>query len=115
MSLPRTQRLRKTRQFQDVRGARCRATDDVLVVFGRTNSLGVYRLGLAVSRKIGNAVVRNRWKRVIREAVRSLGKPASRGIDLVVSPSINSRDTRPTLHVVTASLRKTIQRIERRF
>jgi ribonuclease P protein component len=46
------------------------------------------RLGLSVSRKVGNAVVRNRWKRLIREAFRLhiLTDETIKGLDLVVIP-----------------------------
>jgi len=54
-----------------------------LVVRWAGNSLAQPRLGLAVSRRVGNAVVRNRVKRWLREAFRheraSLG-----GVDVVV-------------------------------
>lgn len=41
-----------------------------------------FRLGLTVSRKVGNAVVRNRVKRRLREVVRAAG--VSRGHDIVL-------------------------------
>jgi len=50
------------------------------------NESGCSRLGLIVSRKVGNAVVRNRVKRVIREVFR-LNKPLDkRNIDIIVIP-----------------------------
>ncbi len=44
------------------------------------------RLGLTVSKKVGNAVVRNRVKRVVREVFRRSHPFEGMGLDLVVIP-----------------------------
>lgn len=83
---PREARVRRQADFDRVYGGRAYAADDVLVVNGVQNGLDHSRLGLSVSRKVGNAVVRNRWKRLIREAFRKLRMELPVGFDFVVRP-----------------------------
>lgn len=64
------------------RGTRWRAR--FMTCFALPNELGTPRLGIAASHKIGNAVVRNRAKRLVRELFRS--HKLLTGIDIVVIP-----------------------------
>lgn len=55
----------------------------LVVSYVRKNRQGVTRVGITTSKKIGNAVERNRSRRVIREAYRSLSSRVRPGYDLV--------------------------------
>ncbi len=47
-------------------------TNPALVIYYRKNHAGICRIGITTSKKIGNAVERNRSKRVLVEAFRSV-------------------------------------------
>ena len=53
-------------------------------VRARENGLGRSRLGVSVGRKFGKAVIRNRFKRLVREAFRTSPEVRSAGLDIVV-------------------------------
>ena len=64
------------------------------------NGLGINRLGISVSKKVGNSVVRHRLTRLVREAVRLHEDEFNSGLDIVVvvRESANPRsdsDNRP--------------------
>jgi len=101
-------RIRKPEDFDRIYKTRVFAADDVLVVNGDANGLAHPRLGLSVSKKCGNAVVRNRWKRLIREAFRLAREQLPAGIDLVVRPQ---KGATPEFDAISRSLPALARRI----
>ena len=82
---PRRRRLIHVREFEAVYDGRVRKNEGPLVVHAVPNQLAHPRLGLAISRRTGSAVVRNRIKRRLREAFRRLQHDLPQGYDLVVA------------------------------
>lgn len=83
-----SERLRKTREFNRVyqNGARLYGKGFILVYLRDKqvdNRVSESRLGISVPRKVGNAVQRNRIKRIIREAFRLHREVFPQGSDIV--------------------------------
>lgn len=55
-----------------------------LVMYIRENELNKNRLGISVSKKVGNSVVRHRLKRLIKESYRLQEERFRCGIDIVI-------------------------------
>jgi ribonuclease P protein component len=83
---PRRFRLRHRTDFERVYSHKAYVADAWLVVRGCANGLAYSRLGLSISRKVGGAVVRNRWKRLLREAFRRHRSQVPAGFDFVIRP-----------------------------
>jgi ribonuclease P protein component len=108
---PKSAHLRKPAEFDRVYESKTYASDDVLVINAAANDLGLTRLGLSVSRKVGPAVVRNRWKRLIREAFRKALSELPPGLDLVVRPK---RGAEPAYAGIAAALPRLANRLAKR-
>jgi len=108
-SFAREHRLRRPRDFERVFRAEF-AADRVLVVHACRNGLEVSRLGVSVSRRIGNAVERNRWKRRFREAFRVQRHQLPSGLDIVVRPR---KGAQLDYGAIAHSLRRLVARIDR--
>jgi ribonuclease P protein component len=79
-------RLKRRAEFLAVAGRGAKAPMPGLVLqFMPRQDDGPFRVGFTVTKKVGNAVVRNRTKRRLREAVRlALNPDFERGFDIVV-------------------------------
>ncbi len=85
LNFRRSQRLTHAREFDAVYNAKVRKSAGTLTFFGVPNETGITRLGLSVGRRVGGAVVRNRIKRLLREAFRLEQRDLPAGLDLVVT------------------------------
>jgi ribonuclease P protein component len=103
--------LRKNSEFQSVYERRASASDGRLLVFVLKNELSHARLGLSVSRKHGGAVVRNRWKRLLREAFRLSLAELPSDVDIVCIP----RGGAPVLAELVSSLPLLVKRAVKRL
>jgi ribonuclease P protein component len=86
-AFPKTRRILRREDFQQAFSSGARVHGRYVTVVVAANAAHLVRLGIVASRKLGNAVVRNRAKRLIREVFRKSIDPAdARGLDLVVIP-----------------------------
>lgn len=108
---PKAARLKATDRFSDVIRKGGFAADDTLVVHVLPNGLPITRFGITIPRRTGNAVVRNRWKRLIREAIRHCRQDVPEGFDVVIRPK---RGAEPRHTAIVRGLPKTIRRALRR-
>lgn len=93
MAFPKTRRLTSNQQFKSVLDRGRRAGDSLLTVYAVPNECGHPRLGISVGKSSGNAVVRNRLKRLLREAFRRSQDSIPPGFDYValISPALSRK------------------------
>jgi ribonuclease P protein component len=72
-------------------------TNPALVIYLMKNRAGICRIGITTSKKIGNAVERNRSKRVIRAAFRSIEREINGGYDIVFVARGRTKYTKSTV------------------
>lgn len=75
--------LKQNSDFRRAYGRGKSVTNPALVTYCVKNRAGICRIGITTSKKLGTAVVRNRCRRVIKEAYRQLAPQCSGGYDIV--------------------------------
>ena len=86
---PRGARLVRKADFDAVYRNGKRRSSSHFTVFLKANELPESRFGFSIKRALGGAVVRNRMRRRIREAIRLHREEISAGWDFVIHPKPN--------------------------
>ena len=76
--------LKKNKDFQVVYRKGKSYANKYLVMYILKNDMDINRVGISVSKKVGNSVVRHRMTRLIRESYRLQESTFQRGLDIVV-------------------------------
>lgn len=94
----RKERLKKRKDFQKVFNEGKVFSNGQIVAYVLLNNYSFSRLGLVAGRKFGNAVKRNRFKRIFREAYRLNKNLLKNGADLIIIPRSGLDDL--SLHAI---------------
>ena len=84
--------LKKNDDFRTVYKNGISYANKYLVMYVSKNQLDGNRLGISVSKKVGNSVVRHRVKRLIKESYRLQENIFNSGLDIVVIARNNAAD-----------------------
>ena len=118
-SFSKNKRLVSNSQFQDVLARGRRLSDGRLIICIAENDCGHPRLGVSVGKSQGNAVVRNRLKRIVREVFRQSQEQIPAGLDYVVMIAARrpkKKDTREKIILPTfEQIRNSFLTLVRRY
>ena len=95
--------LKKNSDFQNVYVKGKSKANRYLVMYVAQNNLSINRLGISVSKKVGNSVIRHHLTRLIREGYRLQEDMFNSGLDIVVIARGTARDA--SFHQISSALK----------
>ena len=84
--------LKSNRDFKNVYSRGKSYANKYLVMYVLENGTDRNRLGISVSKKVGNSVVRHRLTRLVRESYRLHEDMFNSGLDIVVVARVNAKE-----------------------
>ena len=84
--------LKKNKDFQNVYRNGKSYADKYLVMYVLENGLESNRIGISVSKKVGNSVVRHHLTRLLRESYRLHEDMFNSGLDIVVIARVSAKN-----------------------
>jgi len=95
LAIKKTYRVKRQKDFDQIFAAKDSFANRKFVIYKLKGSVPHYRVGLSVSKKLGNAVTRNRVKRLMRHAIREM-ESSIQPLDfvLIARPGVEQLDFR---------------------
>ncbi len=94
--------LKKNQDFQNVYKNGKSYANKLLVMYVLENSLNNNRIGISVSKKVGNSVIRHHITRLVRESYRLHEDMFNSGLDIVVIARVAAKSA--TYHDIKSAL-----------
>lgn len=86
-----TESLKKNEQFREIYSTGKSFANKYLIMYLKKNEFNYNRIGISVSKKVGNSVVRHRITRLIRESYRLSEGSILSGLDIIVVARVGAK------------------------
>ena len=94
LSMKKSESLKKNRDFQHVYRTGVSFANRLLVMYVKENKTETNRIGISVSKKVGNSVIRHHLARLIRESYRLQEDMFDSGLDIVVVVRVAAKEAK---------------------
>ena len=91
-SMKKSESLKKNKDFQNVYRTGVSFANRLLVMYVKENKTETNRIGISVSKKVGNSVLRHHLARSIRESYRLQEDMFDSGLDIVVVVRVAAKE-----------------------
>ena len=110
-TLTRADKLRKRHEFVSLSRCGKSVSDRYFILAYQPNRIGHARIGITITRRVGNAVVRNRIKRIVREFFRMQPVLREKSVDINViakkpAARVHSARASASLHALADRIRE---------
>jgi ribonuclease P protein component len=89
--MKKTETLKDNAQFKEIYGTAKSYANKYLIMYMKKNQFEYNRIGISVSKKVGNSVVRHRITRLIRESYRLSEDSLFKGLDIIVVARVGAK------------------------
>jgi len=86
-----TESLKNNEDFRKIYSTGKSYANKYLIMYMKRNEFSYNRIGISVSKKVGNSVVRHRITRLIRESYRLSEDSISSGLDIIVVARVGAK------------------------
>lgn len=106
IALKKAYRVKRNSEFQEIlRTGKSFANRELVIYYKKANNQEHFRIGISVGKKIGNAVTRNRIKRLIREAFTQLNNNVVQNVNIIIIAR------KPTIHMDGNQMKRSVSHL----